>query len=96
MFGTFTKQTIHTPPQKGSADMLSDYPYLDEALKKLSVHQLTITEASAQYDLPKRVIYKALRQQQSKISQQKAYLLATQKRLQQNLQTIELELANLN
>lgn len=76
--------------------MLSNYPHLDEALNKLSIHQLTITEASAQYDLPKRVIYKALRQQQAKISQQKAYLLATQRRLQQNLQNVELELANLN
>lgn len=73
--------------------MLNNYPYLDEALKKLSVYQL---EAYEHYDLPKRVIYKALRQQQARISQQKTYLLATQKRLQHNLQTVELELANFN
>ncbi|MBE0458676.1 hypothetical protein NDQ71_23060 [Pseudoalteromonas sp. KG3] len=76
--------------------MLNNYPLLDEALKKLSVHQLTISEASEHYDLPKRVIYKALRQQQARISQQKTYLLAAQKRLQHNLQTVELELANFN
>ncbi|MBB1291530.1 hypothetical protein H5154_16975 [Pseudoalteromonas sp. SR44-5] len=76
--------------------MLSNYPHLDEALKKLSVHQLTISQASEHYDLPKRVIYKALRQQQAKIAQQKSYLLAAQKRLQQNLQSVELELANFN
>ncbi|MFK3864653.1 helix-turn-helix domain-containing protein [Pseudoalteromonas rhizosphaerae] len=76
--------------------MLSNYPHLDEALKKLSVHQLTISQASEYYDLPKRVIYKALRQQQAKIAQQKSYLLAAQKRLQQNLQSVELELANFN
>ncbi|MEH6394386.1 helix-turn-helix domain-containing protein [Pseudoalteromonas sp.] len=76
--------------------MLNNYSLLDEALKKLSVHQLTISEASEHYDLPKRVIYKALRQQQARISQQKTYLLAAQKRLQHNLQTVELELANFN
>ncbi|MGO3785401.1 MAG: helix-turn-helix domain-containing protein [Pseudoalteromonas prydzensis] len=76
--------------------MLNNYPLLNEALKKLSVHQLTISEASEHYDLPKRVIYKALRQQQARISQQKTYLLAAQKRLQHNLQTVELELANFN
>lgn len=76
--------------------MLNNYPHLDEALKKLSVHQLTISEASEHYDLPKRVIYKALRQQQARISQQKTYLLAAQKRLQHNLHTVELELANFN
>ncbi|CAM3766379.1 MULTISPECIES: helix-turn-helix domain-containing protein [Pseudoalteromonas] len=76
--------------------MLNNYPHLDEAIKKLSVHQLTISEASEHYNLPKRVIYKALRQQQARISQQKTYLLAAQKRLQHSLQTVELELANFN
>ena len=55
--------------------MLNNYPHLDEALKKLSVYQL---EAYEHYDLPKRVIYKALRKQQARISQQKTYLLAAQ------------------
>ena len=32
---------------------------------------------SAQYDIPKRVLYKAARQQQVKQNKQKAYLIAT-------------------
>lgn len=75
--------------------MLDNNPVLAEALQKVSVHKLTITEASDQYGLPKRVLYKALRLQQAQISKQKAYLIATQKRLQANLRNVELELATL-
>jgi len=90
------KQTTRIQQPKRSVDMLNNAPHLDEVLQKLSGYQLTITEAAEQYDLPKRVIYKALRQQQAKNTKQKAYLIAAQKRLQQTLQTVELELANLN
>ena len=58
------KQTIRIMLQIWSVAMLNNDPHLFEALKKISVHQLTITEASEQYDIPKRAIYKAARQQQ--------------------------------
>ncbi len=74
--------------------MLNNDPAFIEALKKVSVHQLTITEAAEQYDIPKRAIYKALRQQRTKLNKQKAYLIATQKRLKQNLRNVEMELAS--
>ena len=77
-----------------SVAMLNNDPTFIEALQKVSVHQLTITEAAEQYDIPKRAIYKALRQQQTKLNKQKAYLIATQKRLKQNLRNVEMELAS--
>jgi predicted DNA-binding protein YlxM (UPF0122 family) len=77
-----------------SVAMLNNDPAFIEALKKVSVHQLTITEAAEQYDIPKRAIYKAVRQQQTKLNKQKAYLIATQKRLKQNLRNVEMELAS--
>ncbi len=77
-----------------SVAMLNNDPTFIEALQKVSVHQLTITEAAEQYDIPKRAIYKAVRQQQTKLNKQKAYLIATQKRLKQNLRNVEMELAS--
>tara|TARA_Y100000034_G_C6840823_1_gene380396 strand:+ start:577 stop:852 length:276 start_codon:yes stop_codon:yes gene_type:complete len=87
------KQTIRIMLLIWSVAMLNNDPAFVEALKKISVHQLTITEASEQYHIPKRVLYKAARQQQVKQNKQKAYLIATQKRLQQSLRHVELELA---
>ncbi len=77
-----------------SVAMLNNDPTFIEALQKVSVHQLTITEAAEQYDIPKRAIYKAVRQQQTKLNKQKAYLIAAQKRLKQNLRNVEMELAS--
>lgn len=73
--------------------MLSNDKNLSEAMHKIHIHQLTISEASEQYALSKRLTYNTLRQQHSDINKQKRCLLATQKRLQKNLHSIELELA---
>ncbi|EWH05762.1 MULTISPECIES: helix-turn-helix domain-containing protein [Pseudoalteromonas] len=73
--------------------MLNNDPEFIEALQKVSVHHLTITEAAEQYDIPKRTLYNAVRQQHAKLNKQKAYLIATQKRLKQHLRNVEMELA---
>ena len=88
------KQTIRIMLLIWSVAMLNNDPTFIEALQKVSVHQLTITEAAEQYDIPKRAIYKAVRQQQTKLNKQKAYLIAAQKRLKQNLRNVEMELAS--
>lgn len=74
--------------------LISNDKNLTEAMHKIHTHQLTINEASAQYGLSKRVIYNALRHQQRDINKQKRSLLATQKRLQENLHNIDMELAS--
>ncbi|WP_404343608.1 hypothetical protein [Pseudoalteromonas mariniglutinosa] len=74
--------------------MLNNEPQLAQALLEVSVHKLTISEASKKYTIAKRKIYNALRQQQTQLTKQKAYLIATQKRLQQNLRHVEMELAS--